>query len=85
MSTGSAYPHLTRKGLLTLAPPPASKTNEMSVTLVAMAWQLPQRPCNVTISQTLGTPLLRQVPKVDSLCLPEPGALLMGFRFFWPC
>lgn len=42
MSTGSAYPHLTRKGLLTLAPPPASKTNKMSVTLVAMAWQLPQ-------------------------------------------
>lgn len=94
MSTGSAYPHLTRKGLLSLAPPPASKTNDMSVTLVAMAWQLPQkkaagtphplRPFSITISQTLGTPLLRKASKVDSLCLPEPGSLQMGFRFYWP-
>lgn len=40
----------------------------------------PQRPLNITIPQTLGTPLLRQEPEMDSLCLPEPGALQMGFR-----
>lgn len=94
MSTGSAYPHLTRKGLLSLAPPPASKTNDMSVTLVTMAQQLPQkkaagtphplRPFGLTISQTLGTLLLRKAPKADNLWLPEPGALQMGFRFYWP-
>lgn len=59
----------------------------MSVTLVALAWQLPltedlltQRLLNITIPQTLGLPLLRQEPEVDHLCLPEPGALQMGLR-----